>query len=297
MSLQATLAPAVAGAAPVQVSPRASRIALCAAIATVIGIVMLAVWHVSQASPYKSGSGFGYILGLVGGSMMLILLFYPLRKRIRFMQEWGPLKYWFRLHMFGGVAGPLLVLFHSTFKVGSLNAAVALTSMLLVVASGLVGRFLYRKIHRGLYGSQLTLKELQQSMQQDVKMLESQLRAMPEVNAEVSRFAALVSEPPARWWQRTALFLSLGWKRRQVHRHVRHIINAPRSTGHADAASTRERLRRLLRNIDATLHVAQQTAQFSTYERLFSLWHAVHVPFLYMLVITAIIHVVAVHVY
>jgi hypothetical protein len=229
--------------------------------------------------------------------MMLILLLYPLRKRARLMQNWGPLKYWFRMHMAGGIAGPLLVLFHSTFRVGSLNAAVALVSMLLVVASGLVGRFLYRKIHRGLYGSELTLKELQQSLQQEMKALEPELRAMPEVSAEVGRFTAMVTASPAGWQQRTTHFLTIGWKRRHVHRRVRHYMNASRSTRHADAASTRERLRRLLKNIDATLRVAQQTAQFSTYERLFSLWHVVHVPFLCMLVITAIIHVVAVHVY
>jgi hypothetical protein len=53
----------------------------------------------------------------------------------------------------------------------------------------------------------------------------------------------------------------------------------------------------LIRNIDLTLQAAQKAAQFSTYERLFSLWHAVHIPFLCMLVITAVVHVFAVHAY
>jgi hypothetical protein len=41
----------------------------------------------------------------------------------------------------------------------------------------------------------------------------------------------------------------------------------------------------------------QRVAQFNTYERLFSLWHVLHVPFVYMLVLSAIAHVVAVHMY
>jgi hypothetical protein len=41
----------------------------------------------------------------------------------------------------------------------------------------------------------------------------------------------------------------------------------------------------------------RRAAQFATFEKLFSLWHVVHVPFLCMLVITAVIHVVAVHAY
>jgi len=53
----------------------------------------------------------------------------------------------------------------------------------------------------------------------------------------------------------------------------------------------------LLQTIDNTLQAVQRRAQFSTYERLFSLWHVIHIPFLCMLVITALLHVVAVHVY
>jgi hypothetical protein len=297
MNLQATLESVPAGASPSPVSPRLRRLAWLSAAAAILFLVFLAGWHVSQASPYKSGSGFGYALGLAGGSTLLIMLLYPLRKRARFMQNWGPLKYWFRMHMIGGVAGPLLVLFHSTFGVGSLNAGVALTSMLLVVASGLVGRFLYRQIHHGLYGSEITLKELQQTLQQDLNALEPHLHTMPEASAEIRRFAALVSSPPAGWQQRTTHFLSLDWKRRLVRRRVRQFVNTSRSSGHADAASTHQHLRGLLKSIDATLRAAQQTAQFSTYERLFSLWHVIHIPFLCMLVITAVIHVVAVHVY
>jgi hypothetical protein len=45
------------------------------------------------------------------------------------------------------------------------------------------------------------------------------------------------------------------------------------------------------------LREAQRAAQFSTYERLFSIWHAVHIPFIGMLALTAVVHVVVVHFY
>lgn len=38
-------------------------------------------------------------------------------------------------------------------------------------------------------------------------------------------------------------------------------------------------------------------AQLGTYEKLFSLWHIFHVPLVYMLVFSAIWHVIAVHMY
>jgi hypothetical protein len=53
----------------------------------------------------------------------------------------------------------------------------------------------------------------------------------------------------------------------------------------------------LLQTINSTLQAVQRRAQFSTYEKLFSLWHVIHIPFLCMLVITALVHVVAVHIY
>jgi hypothetical protein len=45
--------------------------------------------------------------------------------------------------------------------------------------------------------------------------------------------------------------------------------------------------------LDAVIDVAR----FNAYERLFSLWHILHVPFVFMLIISGIAHVIAVHMY
>ena len=63
-------------------------------------------------------TGAGYMLGLVGGSLMLVLLLYPLSKRIKLMTRWIPIRYWFGIHMFLGVIGPVMILFHSNFSTG-----------------------------------------------------------------------------------------------------------------------------------------------------------------------------------
>ena len=276
---------------------RARSLLLSAVVAVVLVGLILLVRMVRGGALYSSAKGFGYALGLVGGLLMLGLLLYPLRKRLRFMQEWGALKHWFRFHMAGGVLGPLLVLFHSTFKVGSFNAAVALGCMLLVVASGLVGRFIYRKIHHGLYGSYASLKDLEQAMAQEFEALEPVLRRMPLVKEEVERFAALVSLRPASSSARAAHFLSLGVKRLLTARRLRRSL-AAYATAEADRlVASQANVGTLLQTIDNTLQAVQRRAQFSTYERLFSLWHVIHIPFLCMLVITALLHVVAVHVY
>src|SRR5512139_367919 len=154
---------------PLGMLPVARRIAL-AAVAVAL---LLAGWHVRSHAPYTSNSDFAYYLGLAGGMLMLALLLYPLRKRMRILQALGPLRFWFRFHMIAGMLGPILVLFHSTFQVRSMNAAVALASMLLVASSGIVGRFIYRRIHRGLYGSRTTHEELQQSLDKQLQQVQS----------------------------------------------------------------------------------------------------------------------------
>jgi hypothetical protein len=267
------------------------------AVTLVLLAVLLAAWLVRVQEPYASNSDSAYFLGLVGGSLMLALLLYPLRKRLRWMQRIGPLRIWFRFHMFAGVLGPMLILFHSTFQVRSINAAVALTSMLLVAASGLVGRFFYRRIHRGLYGSRATQAELQVLLDNQLKSMRSSSLLPQAVLEEVENFARLVSHVPEGRWRRIVHFVTLGVRRRFAGRRARLALTLHTKSNHKDFINDLADMDELLRNINATLIAAQSAAQFLTYERLFSHWHTVHIPFLFMLLLTALVHVVAVHAY
>ncbi len=285
---------------PNSITPQLVRIRIVVKrtlMATLLLALLLTGWHVRNNTPYTSNSDLAYYLGLVGGLLMLSLFLYPLRKRIRILRYLGPLRFWFRFHMVAGLLGPLLVLFHSTFQVRSLNAGVALASMLLVATSGIVGRFLYRRIHRGLYGSRATFDELKQSLDKQLQALHSSFNLPDEVKREIERFARLVSCLPEGRWHRITHFVSLGFQRwradQRARRALARYIRMPRS----DAPGTDADLTDLLRIIHATLRAAQTAAQFSTYERLFSYWHTVHIPFLFILLLTTLVHVVAVHAY
>lgn len=261
-----------------------------------IGITALAaalgLWHVSRSDLYTSGSSLGYALGVVGGCMMLGLLTYPVRKRIPVLGNAGPLRHWFRAHMALGILGPMLILFHSKLHVGSLNAAVALSCMLLVAASGIVGRFIYRQIHHGLYGARATVDELQASLERQMQALEPALLRAADARAAVDEFSSRTHRVPATLGARTLHFIGMYIERPLVRRRVRRALGDP-----APDAAPRSALRALDRTIDALLSAVLRHAQFSTYERLFSLWHVAHLPFVYMLAASAIVHVVAVHMY
>jgi hypothetical protein len=228
--------------------------------------------------------------------MMLVLLLYPLRKRLPLLQKLGALKHWFRLHMVCGIGGPTLIVLHSGFHVGSLNALVALSCMILVATSGLVGRFFYRRIHHGLYGRRATQREAEEALARDLAMLSPQVRDVPEVKMAIERFGDLAARHPPGAVARTLHFMTLGSHRRRTRRRICRAIDAS-ALGHEQDAGARSRLDRLVATVDETLLALQRAAQFAAYERLFALWHVLHVPFVYLLGISAVIHVVAVHAY
>ena len=256
---------------------------------------------VALEPPFTPGSPLGYRLGVVGGLMMLCLLLYPLRKTCTALHNWGAIKYWFRVHMIFGIAGPILVLFHSTFRFGSLNAAVALGSMLLVALSGIVGRFLYARIHSGLYGSLSNFEEMQAISKRTESRVRRLFDIVPEIETRLQAYTSLThpasASAPVRAWQ----FATLGWRTWQTSRECRSYV---RQMLWARARQDHKRPEELQRHYDeadkiirAYLSAAQRAAQFRTYDRLFSLWHIAHIPFIYMLAISAIVHVIAVHMY
>ena len=136
-----------------------------------IFVLIFVGWKNKEYSNLTPESGAGYWLGIIGGTLMLVLLLYPLRKKVRFLNIFGKIKYWFKLHMLFGVLGPVAILFHANFSLGSTNSNVAFFSMVIVASSGLVGRYFYAKIHHGLYGRKANLKELRESLKESKSKL------------------------------------------------------------------------------------------------------------------------------
>ena len=104
--------------------------------------------------------GLGYYIGIIGALMMLSLLLYPARKHYKWLQSLGSVASWFKAHMILGVLGPALIVVHSGFEMNSKNGTVAMITMLLVVASGVIGAYVYSRLHVGLYGRRAEINDL-----------------------------------------------------------------------------------------------------------------------------------------
>jgi hypothetical protein len=263
--------------------------------AVLVALLVYLIWlgfKVANGHYYKSGIGLGYNLGLIGGLMMATLLLYSMRKHLKFMQGLGKLKHWFRIHMMLGVLGPTLVIFHTTFRLGSLNASIAFYCMLLVAGSGLVGRFVYTRIHKGLYGSRSTLKDAHSELAGSQGDMKAKLHFFPKVEEKIKKFEHVVLERKRNFFQGIWFFLTLDMRRMvlawRCKRYIHSTINTERMGDIADDAS---------KLVSQYLIQIQTVAQFKKFEQIFSAWHVLHIPFMYMMVATAIFHVIWVHMY
>lgn len=282
-------------------SPRPTSRAADLALVAALVLATWGVWTLSRARAYTAGSDLGYWLGVVGGVMMLLLFAYPLRKRWAVLARFGKAKYWFIVHMVLGIGGPLMVLAHSTFRVGSVNAGVALFSMLLVSASGVVGRFLYLRIHRGLGGERLTLAALRTQLGLGDAAVPSRLQFAPEVERRLAAFLAQHAGSTHSWSLQARRLLVLPWVAIEVRRRCcseadRCLRELARRNAWS-AAELRTQSRQARRLVVQFTSSVLRVAQFTAFVRLFSLWHVLHVPFVYLMVLCAVVHVVAVHAY
>lgn len=258
-------------------------------------VVLLYGWTLRDDNYLTAEEGAGYILGIIGGSMMIIILLYPLSKRVPLLTRLIASRYWFGIHMFLGTVGPAMVLFHSNFHLGSTNSTVALVSMLLSAGSGIVGRYFYTSIHHGLYGKRMTLMELKQKTENDHAELLMLYAKDEKLNQQLSKMEETALRPY------TSLMMSL--------LHVIYLaVNAPRlrrkvlrllKKSYAEDSDKKtlpdsKVVSQLIKRYTLALRKA---AAFKVYERLFSLWHILHLPLFFMMIITAVIHIFAVHMY
>jgi len=279
---------------------RAKRSAAFYGYAALVFLIALG-WLIRDFNLINPEVGVGYWLGIVGGSVMLFLLLYPLRKRYRILHVFGSTRHWFRLHMIMGLVGPLLILYHCNYRLGSFNSQVAFYCMLLVAISGIVGRHFYSRIHNGLYGRKSSLQELQKELAASRELSHGMAKIMPEVTARLDQLSSEL--------QGCQITQSLGVRRSLKWAVSRHIVRfqlwltarkelALAATQSATIRRDHERLKKAtsayIRNYTALIG---RVAQFSFYERLFALWHVFHLPFFFMLVLSALTHVLAVHMY
>jgi hypothetical protein len=232
----------------------------------------------------KPGGTLGHTFGVVGSSLMVVMLVYSVRKRARFLRNAGRLRSWLDFHIFCGIIGPLLVILHSSFKVQGL-VALSFWSMIAVALSGVLGRYLYLQIPRTRAGDELTLaqvedqrRELTRHLGEDLQVPEGALRELDEIaQAGASPRAPLLLLLLRLPWSS----LAMRWRLRAFRHRLRgDLRNAPRPL-----------LREVTRAVRQKAMLERRLVLWSRLQQLFHYWHVFHKPFALVMYLFMVVHI------
>jgi hypothetical protein len=271
-------------------------------VSVAVVLLLVAGFVLKDREIFVPGEGVAYKFGIIGGTSMLLLLFYPLVKRVTWLgfQRHGSV--WLQVHMILGILGPLLIFYHSNFSLGALNSNIALLSMIAVAASGVIGRYIYTRVHRGMSSVKLDIGNLLADSSRTMLAIDTAVgsnrgtltqqmadfakKVLPQANGMVSAFSVVVSIP-----------VQSRMARGHLVREANRLIHGNAKVENWGWNEQRRQKSKVRREIVSFLNSVSRAAQLTFWERVFSLWHLFHVPLFFVLIVSGVIHVVAVHLY
>jgi hypothetical protein len=160
------------------------------------------------------------------------------------------------------ILGTILVVFHTSFKVGGL-AAVSFWSMIIIFLSGFAGRVIYLRIPRTMEGRELDLMEVRE-LRNDIL---GRIKGSYDLDEESVRF--------------------IGWSVDNNGNHladVRKNLKKNKLSAH-DYSSVMSLVRQDIR-------LGKTIDRLEALKNLFRHWHIFHLPFAILMLIFMVMHVV-----
>jgi len=238
------------------------------------------VFHVDHNVLKPSGI-LGHGLGIAGSLFMIIgILSYMARKRYRFLSRMGLLKHWLEFHIFLCTLGPILILFHTSYKFGGL-VAVSFWSMVAVFLSGIIGRFIYIQIPRSIEGRELSLNEVK-GMKSDVAGI-----VRNNYNLDEESYDILVDSIK----RKVVLY-----RKNPFVRYLSKYLDDRRSLNSVRTVLRKNKLpdseyNKVLSLVRDDIRLNRRIERLDTMQNLFKYWHVAHLPFALIMLIIMAIHV------
>jgi hypothetical protein len=248
-------------------------------------------WH-----PYSPKSPVALTLGIIGSAMMVVgALFYALRKRIRFLRGLGKMSTWLDAHIMLCIFGPLLVVYHTGFILKSPNASIAFYAMMIVVTSGVFGRYIYRHFQFSLSGERTSLKEMIQEVDQLDRRISEGFSDSQKILGTIREYFNLrEKQKPEGVLRSVILMIRLDRLEKKLKRQLARMVRPRPGKPSLTKAGERESFERLLIK---RIQLEKNISALEATTRLFAYWHKLHVPFIWILGFTLIVHIAAVLVF
>ena len=143
--------------------------------------------------------------GVIGTAMIFIgVITYSTRKRMKRLANFGRISDFLDFHIFMCLVGPIMVMYHTTFKFGGIAGAGS-WCMTAVVLSGFIGRYFYRFIPKNIQGHELSAREVDEEQQR----LFQELKVGYDIKDNVIDQIDMVAD--TRLANKTAGFFKLLW--------------------------------------------------------------------------------------
>jgi len=231
----------------------------------------------------KPSGVIGHGIGILGSLMMIFgVALYMLRKRVKIFFRMGYLKHWLEFHIFLCTVGPILVLYHTAFKFGGI-VAISFWSMVAVVLSGVIGRFIYVQIPRTIQGNELDIKQISE-MSSDISLrLSRELSKGEEIAFKIEQLTAVDYKKNIAPGKSVLFIIKDFFK-------VRSVLNQLKIEMHRLNIS-KLKIKEVLKLAKSKLILSRRITMLRTMQRLFKYWHIVHLPFAITMFAIMLIHV------
>lgn len=239
---------------------------------------------------------FVYNTGLAGGLLMLVALSYSVRKRLPLLRYAGKVESWYYLHLATGVAGPLLIIFHSSFAIKSVNSLIAIIAMMLIVCSGALGRFLFTRLSFTMHS------KLARIDREEAQLFDTLVKYNSDViRKHLSRLTTTCLVQPKTVFhipyayllvraQAAACYVVVGDQITKVLVEVAERRGWDAQMLQAAVLSEKHCLKQYINTL-------MDVSLVRSCEQLLSKWRLFHVPMMYLLLLCTLAHVWIVHAY
>lgn len=235
----------------------------------------------SQHQALKPSGAYGHGFGIIGTLMMIVgVSVYMMRKRKIF--TFGYLKHWLEFHIFLCTVGPLFVLFHTAFKFGGI-VQISFWSMVAVVLSGVIGRFIYIQIPRTIQGRELSMQELSQENDEINSSIEKQIG-----NSSYIAIQSMVDKMHQASLEKRSLVTNLFFNFFMRRKELKKVKNEIISAGITDKSV----IKSVLKLANQKLLLQRRIDLLKVMQGWFHYWHIVHLPFAITMFVIMIIHVI-----
>jgi len=274
----------------------ADRVALACLLAVPAGVTLCFLPYYALDAPGRArhalhsllgpSGTLGLSFGLAGAALFVFMWLYPLRKRLPVLRRAGNLAAWLQVHILAGLLLPFVVAVHAGWRFTGL-IGLGYAAMVLVILSGVVGRYLYSHIPRRQDGLELSREAVAGERRSLITRIAAATGLAP---TEVERTLDPGPEPGAgRGLAGTFARLVVGdLSRRRAMRELAHRWARPRPGQPAPEPRALAEAVRLARREVA---LGQQVRMLEATHRVFAWWHVAHLPVAITAFLAILVHV------